>query len=44
MYNFIRDLMLPLFIKLGGSPDWLYGYRPGGEAVAGEPEALLTRA
>ena len=25
---FIRDLMLPLFIKLGGSPDWIYGYRP----------------
>jgi 2-polyprenyl-6-methoxyphenol hydroxylase-like FAD-dependent oxidoreductase len=24
---FIRDLTLPLFIKLGGSPDWLYGYR-----------------
>lgn len=23
---FLRDLMLPLFIKLGGSADWLYGY------------------
>jgi 2-polyprenyl-6-methoxyphenol hydroxylase-like FAD-dependent oxidoreductase len=34
----LRDLMLPLFIKLSGSPDWLYGYRLEWEApVEGAP-------
>jgi 2-polyprenyl-6-methoxyphenol hydroxylase-like FAD-dependent oxidoreductase len=44
---FIRDLMLPLFIKFGGSPDWLYGYRPTWDAPVGqapqERELLAAR-
>lgn len=39
--GFIRDLMLPLFIKLGGSPDWLYGYRLEREAPAVEPASAM---
>jgi len=32
---FIRDLMLPIFIKLGGSLDSIYGYRPDWELEDG---------
>lgn len=36
---FVRDLLLPLFIKLGGPPNWIYGYRLAWEAPVGDPVA-----
>ena len=41
---FLRDLMLPLFIKLSGSPDWLYGHRLEWKPPAGDPGALMRTA
>jgi 2-polyprenyl-6-methoxyphenol hydroxylase-like FAD-dependent oxidoreductase len=40
---FIRDLLLPLFIRLSGSPDWLYGYRLEWDAPVLRPSVLCAR-